>query len=71
MLSDCSPVMMTTDPTPPLSQAPPAVQLAVDLIMLLEQHALAPDVVLAALGIVKADYQRKAKSAVTTDIKTE
>jgi hypothetical protein len=71
MLRDISPVMMTTNPTPPLSQAPPAVQLAVDLIMLLEQHALAPDVVLAALAIVKADYQRKAKPAVTTDIKTE
>jgi|JI71714BRNA_FD_contig_31_1354260_length_478_multi_1_in_0_out_0_1 hypothetical protein len=71
MLSDRSPVMITTNPTPPLSQAPPAVQLAVDLIMLLEQHALAPDVVLAALAIVKADYQRKAKSALTTEIKTE
>lgn len=52
---------MTTNSPPPLSQAPPAVQLAVDLIMLLEQHNLAPDVVLAALAMVNADYQCKAK----------
>lgn len=52
---------MTTNSPPPLSQAPPAIQLAVDLIMLLEQHNLAPDVVLAALAIVSKDYQHKAK----------
>ena len=52
---------MTTNSPPPLSQAPPAIQLAVDLIMLLEQHSLAPDVVLAALAIVSKDYQHKAK----------
>ncbi len=52
---------MTTNSPPPLSQAPPAMQLAVDLIMLLEQHNLAPDVVLAALAIVSKDYQHKAK----------
>lgn len=52
---------MTTNSPPPLSQAPPAMQLAVDLIMLLEQHNLAPDVVLAALAIVTKDYQHKAK----------
>lgn len=52
---------MTTNSPPPLSQAPPAIQLAVDLIMLLEQHNLAPDVVLAALAIVTKDYQHKAK----------
>ncbi len=54
---------MTTNSPPPLSQAPPAVQLAVDLILLLEQHNLAPDVVLAALAIVSNDYQHKAKLA--------
>ncbi len=54
---------MTTNSAPPLSQAPPAVQLAVDLIMLLEQHNLAPDVVLAALAMVQTDYLRKAKNA--------
>ena len=52
---------MTTNSPPPLSQAPPAMQLAVELIMLLEQHSLAPDVVLAALAIVSKDYQHKAK----------
>jgi hypothetical protein len=45
--------------TPPLDQAPPAVKLAVDLIMLLEQHQLDPAVVLAALPIVTKDFQRK------------
>ncbi|TXH92854.1 MAG: DUF2496 domain-containing protein [Rheinheimera sp.] len=44
---------------PPLDQAPPAVKLAVDLIMLLEQHQLDPAVVLAALPIVTKDFQRK------------
>jgi len=44
---------------PPLHQAPPAIQLAVDLIELLEQHALEPQLVLDALAIVKQDYQRK------------
>ena len=54
---------MTTNSALPLSQAPPAVQLAVDLIMLLEQHNFAPDVVLAALAMVQTDYLRKAKNA--------
>lgn len=45
--------------TPPLDQAPPAVKLAVDLIMLLEQHQLDPAIVLAALTIVTKDFQRK------------
>lgn len=44
---------------PPLELAPPAVKLAVDLIMLLEQHQLDPAVVLAALPIVSRDFQRK------------
>lgn len=43
----------------PLSQAPADVQLAVDLILLLEQHQLAPDLVLRALKIVERDYQQK------------
>ncbi len=49
---------MTTD-HPSIDQAPPAVQLAVDLIMLLEQHQLDPAMVLAALPIVTKDFQRK------------
>ncbi len=44
---------------PPLDQAPPAIKLAVDLIMLLEQHQLDPAIVLAALPIVTKDFQRK------------
>ncbi len=44
---------------PPLHQAPPAIQLAVDLIELLEQHDLEPQLVLDALAIVTRDYQRK------------
>lgn len=35
------------------------MQLAVDLIMLLEQHQLDATLVLAALEIVKQDYIRK------------
>jgi hypothetical protein len=49
--------------TPPLEQAPPHVQLAVDLIMLLEQHDLSPQLVLNALAIVTADYQQKVVNA--------
>lgn len=44
---------------PPLEQAPPAVKLAVDLILLLEQHQIDPATVLAALPIVTQDFQRK------------
>lgn len=43
-----------------LDNAEPEVKLAVDLIMLLENHAIAPDVVLAALEIVRRDYLAKA-----------
>ena len=49
---------MTTDQLS-IDQAPPAVQLAVDLIMLLEQHQLDPAIGLAALPIVTRDFQRK------------
>ena len=41
--------------------APPELQLAVDLIYLLECNEIAPDVALAALEIVKRDYQEKIK----------
>ncbi|MDZ7868496.1 MAG: DUF2496 domain-containing protein [Rheinheimera sp.] len=49
---------MTKD-HPSIDQAPPAVQLAVDLILLLEQHQLDPAIVLAALPIVTRDFQHK------------
>lgn len=42
-----------------LKSAPRHVQLAVDLIMLLEQHQIPPREALDALAIVTEDYQRK------------
>ncbi|MDA8477543.1 pleiotropic regulatory protein RsmS [Citrobacter sp. Awk 4] len=42
-----------------LENAPDEVKLAVDLIMLLEEHNVAPDTVLKALEIIKRDYERK------------
>ncbi len=46
---------------PPMSvdNAPPEFQLAVDLIYLLECNAITPEMALAALEIVKQDYQKK------------
>ena len=44
----------------PLSQAPVHVQLAVDLIYLLEQQQLPTETVLHALDIVQRDFARKA-----------
>ncbi|MDK1287301.1 YbaM family protein [Pseudoalteromonas umbrosa] len=45
---------------PSVDQAPLHIKLAVDLIMLLEQHEVPPQQVLDALEIVKQDYQQKA-----------
>ena len=42
-----------------LENAPDEVKLAVDLIMLLEEHNVAPATVLKALEIIKRDYERK------------
>lgn len=42
-----------------LENAPEDVKLAVDLIMLLEEHAIAPETVLKALEIVKRDFEKK------------
>jgi hypothetical protein len=42
-----------------LENAPTHVKLAVDLIMLLEQHELPTEEVLAALEIVRSDFQNK------------
>ncbi|MDY0970551.1 pleiotropic regulatory protein RsmS [Siccibacter turicensis] len=42
-----------------LEQAPDEVKLAVDLIMLLEEHAIAPQTVLKALEIVRRDFENK------------
>ncbi|MCO7197827.1 DUF2496 domain-containing protein [Pseudoalteromonas sp. OANN1] len=43
----------------PLEQAPTHVKLAVDLIMLLEEHDLPAEEVMAALEIVRSDFQKK------------
>lgn len=48
-----------------LADAPEHVQLAVELIMLLEQHELDAQTVLQALQIVKQDYVRKAQAGGT------
>ncbi|MFZ4834076.1 pleiotropic regulatory protein RsmS [Rouxiella sp. Mn2063] len=46
-----------------LENASPELQLAVDLIYLLECNEIAPETALAALEIVKKDYQDKLKNA--------
>lgn len=43
-----------------LEDESPEIKLAVDLIMLLESHDMDPELVLAALEIVKTDYLIKA-----------
>lgn len=42
-----------------LENAPDEVKLAVDLIMLLEEHQLPTQTVLAALAIVQRDFEKK------------
>lgn len=42
-----------------LANAPAEVQLAVDLIELLEVNQVAPELALAALAIVTRDFERK------------
>lgn len=48
-----------------LDNAPDEVKLAVDLIMLLEQHQIPTDTALAALEIVREDFLRKQREAQT------
>ncbi len=50
-----------------LENAAPEVKLAVDLIMLLENNAIEPTVVLAALEIVRQDYLRKVAQQAATE----
>ncbi|ATG00091.1 MULTISPECIES: pleiotropic regulatory protein RsmS [Lelliottia] len=45
-----------------LENAPDEVKLAVDLIMLLENHDLSPETVLKALDIVTRDFESKVKA---------
>ncbi|WPC73130.1 pleiotropic regulatory protein RsmS [Vibrio porteresiae] len=47
----------------PLDQAPDEVKLAVDLIYLLETHAIEPHTALAALEIVKRDLLKRVKNS--------
>ncbi|MDP5291198.1 pleiotropic regulatory protein RsmS [Oceanimonas sp. CHS3-5] len=42
-----------------LKDAPPHIQLAVDLIELLEVNDVPPELALAALAIVTQDFERK------------
>ncbi|MCA6927118.1 pleiotropic regulatory protein RsmS [Pectobacterium versatile] len=42
-----------------LENAPPEVKLAVDLIMLLEENQIEPRIALAALEIVRTDFEKK------------
>ena len=44
-----------------LENAPDEVNLAVDLIMLLEENGVAPQTVLGALAIVTRDFERKVR----------
>ena len=48
-----------SDVSDQLAHAPKHVQLAIDLIMLLEQHELDPADVIAALEIIKTDFIQK------------
>ncbi|MDO6684861.1 MULTISPECIES: pleiotropic regulatory protein RsmS [unclassified Agarivorans] len=49
-----------------LSSAPKHVQLAVDLIQLLEENQIEPEVVLKALEIIGNDYQHKLEKSKNT-----
>ncbi|MBE0379551.1 DUF2496 domain-containing protein [Pseudoalteromonas prydzensis] len=53
--------------TKDLEQAPIHIKLAVDLIMLLEQHEVAPNDVLNALEIIKTDYEQKRDQLIRTE----
>ncbi|EMO4453559.1 pleiotropic regulatory protein RsmS [Klebsiella michiganensis] len=46
-----------------LENAPDEVKLAVDLIMLLEENKVPAQTVLAALEIIRRDYENKVKNA--------
>ncbi|CSB32365.1 primosomal replication protein N'' [Vibrio cholerae] len=50
-------------PSIPLNEASDEIKLAVDLIFLLESHAIEPQIALAALEIVKRDFEQKLADA--------
>ncbi|KDO14641.1 primosomal protein [Vibrio metoecus] len=51
----------------PLNEAPDEIKLAVDLIYLLESHDIQPHIALAALEIVKRDFEQKLSSIAALD----
>jgi hypothetical protein len=48
-----------TTPAQPLTEAPQHIQLAVDLIYLLESNEIAPEVALEAIKVVERDLLQK------------
>ncbi|ARJ40837.1 DUF2496 domain-containing protein [Pantoea alhagi] len=48
-----------------LESASDEIKLAVDLIMLLEQNEIPPETVLAALEIVRRDFEKKQQSSIS------
>ncbi|WP_116472914.1 pleiotropic regulatory protein RsmS [Zobellella maritima] len=50
-----------------LADAPPEIKLAVDLIELLELNEVEPAVALAALAIVRRDFEHKLEQQKTAD----
>ncbi|MEC6795883.1 pleiotropic regulatory protein RsmS [Photobacterium sp. S4TG1] len=52
---------MSKTPTS-LDNAPAEIKLAVDLIYLLEDNAIDPQIVLSALDIVRHDFEKKLQS---------
>ncbi|HCW0178797.1 MULTISPECIES: pleiotropic regulatory protein RsmS [Citrobacter] len=51
-----------------LENAPDEIKLAVDLIVLLEENQMEPEIVLKALEIVKQDYEKKRLSLSKKDL---
>lgn len=51
-----------TSPKPSLENAPPEIQLAVDLIYLFETNDISPQIALEALKIVEDDLLKKIDS---------
>lgn len=52
----------------PLQNATDEIKLAVELILLLEQSNLSPVLVLAALDIVKQDFENKSQGLPPTNV---
>ena len=52
---------MSEQPKSPLDNAPPEIKLAVDLIYLLENNEIEPEIALRAVKIVQNDLENKLK----------